>query len=97
VALVHVAAVLDPEVKDARIQAWGHSVHWNEVLAVLRELCPERTFVDDYPESYHLQVSVDQSQSVELMKKWSGKADRSGWTTLKESIVENVRNPYLEA
>lgn len=56
VALVHVAAVLDPEVKNARINSWGISTHWNEILAMFRKLRPKHKFVDDYPEPFHLQV-----------------------------------------
>ncbi|KAK5654695.1 hypothetical protein OQA88_7019 [Cercophora sp. LCS_1] len=96
VALVHVAAVLDPEVKNARLQCWGHSSHWNEILAILRKLRPEKQFVDDYPNPRHLQVSVDQTESVALLKKWSENPDKNGWTSLEESIFENITNPYLE-
>ena len=91
-ALIHVAAILDPEVKNARLQSWGHSVHCNDVLAILRELRPQKKFIDDYPEPCHLKVSVDQSESLALLRKWSGK---DGWTSLEESISENITNPYL--
>jgi flagellar motor component MotA len=96
VALIHVAAVLDPEVNKARIQAWGHSAHWNEILAILRRLRPEKKFVDDYPDAQHLKVSIDQTEAIELLKKWSDKPDKNGWTSLEESIFENITNPYLE-
>ena len=92
VALIHVAAILDPEVKNARLQSWGHSAHWNDILAILRECHPQKKFIDDYPKPYHLKVSVDQSESLALLRKWSGK---DGWTPLKDSISENITNPYL--
>jgi hypothetical protein len=92
VALIHVAAILDPEVTNARLQSWGHSTHWNDILTVLRELCPQNRFVDDYPNPNHLKVSVDQSDSIALLRKWSGK---DGWISLKDSISENINNPYL--
>lgn len=91
-ASLHVAAILDPDVKNARLQSWGHSVHWNDVLAILRERRPEKTFIDDYPKTYHLKVSVDQSESLALLKKW---ASKDGWTPLEESVAENIMNPYL--
>ncbi|KAI1817709.1 putative aldehyde reductase 2 [Poronia punctata] len=93
VALIHVAAILDPKVKNARLQSWGHSAHWNEFLAILRELRPQKKFIDDYPNPYHLKVAVDQSDSLALLSKWAG---RDGWTSLKESIAANINNPYLE-
>jgi len=92
VALIHIAAVLDPEVKNARLQSWGHSAHWNDVLAILRERCPQKKFIDDYPKPYYLKVSVDQSESLALLRKWS---DKDGWTSLEDSISENITNPYL--
>ncbi|SPO01190.1 related to NADPH-dependent aldehyde reductase [Cephalotrichum gorgonifer] len=96
VALIHVAAVLDPEVKSARLQCWGHSAHWNEVLSIMRRLRPQKKFVDGYPDLYHLEVSLDQTESLTLLKKWSDKPDRNGWTSLEDSIFENITNPYLE-
>ncbi|PVI03967.1 putative aldehyde reductase 2 [Periconia macrospinosa] len=92
-ALLHVAAVLDPQVKNARLQSWGHSAHWNDFLAILRELRPQKTFVADYPVPYHIKVTVDQSDSVALLKKWGG---QDGWTSLKDSIAENINTPYLD-
>jgi hypothetical protein len=96
VALIHVAAVLDPDVKNARLQCWGHSAHWNEILAILRKLRPQKDFVGDYPELHHIRVSVDQTESFALMKKWSNDSGKNGWTALEDSIVENITNPYLE-
>ncbi|KAK3353822.1 putative aldehyde reductase 2, partial [Lasiosphaeria hispida] len=96
VALIHVAAVLDPEVKNARLQSWGHSAHWNEILSILRKLRPQKKFVDDYPNPHHLKVSLDQTESVALLKKWSDKPDKNGWTSLEDSVFENITNPYLE-
>lgn len=96
-ALIHVAALLDPEVRNARIQSWGHSAHWNEVLSVLRKLRPGKKFVDDYPDLYHIQVSLDQTESEALLNKWSENAGKRGWTSLEDSIFENITNSFLEA
>lgn len=92
-AAIHVAAVLDPEVKNARLQAWGWPAHWNEVLAILRKLRPQKKFVDDYPDPYHIKVSLDQSDAIALLKKWTGK---DGWTSLEDSILESITNPYFD-
>jgi nucleoside-diphosphate-sugar epimerase len=96
VALLHVAAALDPDVKNARLQAWGHSANWNEILAILRELRPNKKFVDDYPDPHHLRVSIDQAESVALLNKWRQRRGKGGWTSLEDSIFENITNPYLE-
>jgi hypothetical protein len=92
IASIHVAAILDPEVKNARLQSWGRSVHWNDILALLRKCRSQERFVDDYPKPYHLQVSVDQSESLALLEKWSGK---DGWASLEDSVSENINNSYL--
>ncbi|KAF5631174.1 aldehyde reductase 2 [Fusarium tjaetaba] len=91
VALIHVAAILDPEVKDARLQTWGHKAHWNDFLPILRELRPQRKFIDDYPETFYLKVSTDQSEPVALLKKWAGQED---WKPLRQIITEAINNPY---
>ena len=91
-ASIHIAAILDPGAKNARLQSWGHSAHWNDVLAIMRKLRPQKKFIDDYPSPYHVKVSVDQSDSITLLRKWAGK---DGWTSLEDSIAENINNPYL--
>ncbi|KAH7200972.1 hypothetical protein BKA60DRAFT_612593 [Fusarium oxysporum] len=90
VALIHVAALLDPEVKDARLQTWGHKAHWNDFLPILRELRPQRKFIPDYPETFYLKLSTDQSESVALLKKWAG---QDGWKPLRQIITEAINNP----
>ncbi|KAF6513776.1 hypothetical protein HZS61_007101 [Fusarium oxysporum f. sp. conglutinans] len=90
VALIHVAALLDPEVKDARLQTWGHKAHWNDFLPILRELRPQRKFIPEYPETFYLKLSTDQSESVALLKKWAG---QDGWKPLRQIITEAINNP----
>ncbi|KAI3579953.1 hypothetical protein IWW34DRAFT_819170 [Fusarium oxysporum f. sp. albedinis] len=90
VALIHVAALLDPDVKDARLQTWGHKAHWNDFLPILRELRPQRKFIPDYPETFYLKLSTDQSESVALLKKWAG---QDGWKPLRQIIAEAINNP----
>lgn len=92
IALLHIAAILDPETKNARLHSWGHSSNWNEFLAILRELRPEKEFIDDYPDPYYLTISADQSEPVALLKKWAG---QDGWRPLKQSITEGVESRYF--
>jgi hypothetical protein len=91
VALLHVAAILDPEVKNTRLPAWGHNAHWNEFLPILRELRPQREFIPDYPKTWHLKILTDQSESEALLKKWAG---QDGWKLLRQIITEAINNPY---
>ncbi|EEY16690.1 aldehyde reductase [Verticillium alfalfae VaMs.102] len=92
VAAIHVAAILDPEIKNARLQTWGHSSNWNEFFAVLREIRPHREFPADYPDPYFFPALTDQSKSIAILKKW---ASQDGWKPLKDSLRETVENPYF--
>lgn len=92
IALLHVAAVLDPDVKNARLQAWGHSRHWNDLLAVLRKLRPQKEFIADYPSRSLLTISTDFSDSFALLEKW---AEQDGWRSLESSIAEGINSSYF--
>ncbi|RGP78669.1 hypothetical protein FLONG3_3206 [Fusarium longipes] len=48
VAVVHVAAAVDPEVRGKRIQVLAGSFNWNDALEILRNTYPERQFVDNF-------------------------------------------------
>ena len=93
IALLHVAAILDPQAKNARLHSWGHSSNWNEFLAVLREIRPQRDFIADYPDPYYVTISTDQSPSLALLEKW---ASQKGWRLLKSSIIESIESPYFQ-
>ncbi|KAK3687981.1 hypothetical protein B0T22DRAFT_498222 [Podospora appendiculata] len=87
VALLHLAAILDPSVKNARLQAWGHACNWNDMLTILRKLCPTHEFVPDLPNLQQLNLSTDFSQPFALLERWAG---QDGWRALDETIAENV-------
>ncbi|KAH8816908.1 hypothetical protein F5884DRAFT_873743 [Xylogone sp. PMI_703] len=87
VALLHVAAVLDPEVKNQRIHAWGAPFNWNDLLAIMRKLRPAHKFIDDIPNLGQMLGTVDDSLGLKLLKKWNGQA---GWTSLEQGIRENI-------
>ncbi|KAL1858997.1 hypothetical protein VTK73DRAFT_7715 [Phialemonium thermophilum] len=91
VALLHVAAALDPTVDNARIQAWAQPFNWNDILAILRKLYPNRTFVDDLPglpDKSEVQLTTDVSEALALLKKWGG---QDGWISLEETVADSVR------
>ncbi|KAJ5376514.1 hypothetical protein N7509_013400 [Penicillium cosmopolitanum] len=87
-ALLHVAAALDPEIKNERLFSWGESCTWNEILALMRAVAPGRKFVDDLP-GERLKLTADDRKSLDLLKRWTG---REGWTPLKETITDNMTN-----
>ena len=90
-ALLHVAAVLDPECRGARLQAWGEYCNMNDILAVLRKLYSNRTFMDNFSNQTKLEVTFDGKQQLALLKKWGG---QDGWTTLEQSVAEEAEGVY---
>ncbi|CAI6340636.1 unnamed protein product [Periconia digitata] len=88
VALLHVAAILDPKVQNARLQAWAQFCNWNDILAIMRKAVPDREFIDDLPNLAMLSLSTDLSEPLALLKKWGGQDD---WISLEDTITDNVR------
>ncbi|KAF6807688.1 hypothetical protein CMUS01_14063 [Colletotrichum musicola] len=88
VALLHVAAALDPECNGARLQAWGEYCNMNDMLAVLRVLYPDRKFMDDFPNQTKLEITTDFDQQLALLKKWGG---QDGWTPMDESVADEMK------
>jgi hypothetical protein len=83
-----VAAILDPTVEGMRFQAWATHCNWNDMLSIMRKLCPQRTLVDDLPNLTQLGVSTDCTAALALLKKW---ANQDGWRSLEETVADSVR------
>lgn len=91
VALLHVAAVLDPDVKNERIQAWGHKCNWNDILAAMRKLRPQHKLVSDFPNLGSQNISTDSTLPLALLKKWG---NEDGWRSLEKTVADNLM--YVE-
>jgi hypothetical protein len=89
VALMHVAAVLDPEVSHRRIHAGAQPFNWNDILSIMRNLYQENEFVNDLPNMGQLIGTVDDGLGLQLMKKWGGQEE---WTVLVEGIKQNLED-----
>ncbi|KAL7919027.1 hypothetical protein ACQKWADRAFT_330074 [Trichoderma austrokoningii] len=87
VALLHVAAILDPEATNARLHAWGHKCNTNDLLTIMRKHYPQDKFIDDLDNQTVLSTSAEFSEPLALLGKW---ADQDGWRPLEDSTVENV-------
>ncbi|EHK25099.1 uncharacterized protein TRIVIDRAFT_33143 [Trichoderma virens Gv29-8] len=87
VAVLHVAAILDEDTKEERIQAWAAPFNWNDVLAIMRRLYPTHKFVDDFPEPATFSTTTDDSVALKLLKKW---AQQDGWKSLEDGIRETI-------
>ncbi|KAK3387827.1 putative aldehyde reductase 2 [Podospora didyma] len=96
VALLHVAAILDPDTKSSRLQAWGYPTTWNDWLPILRRLRPDHKFMPDMPDVPYLTISTDESESLALLKKWDVGREE-GWTSLEQTIKDNLKGGYYES
>ncbi|KAJ4312873.1 hypothetical protein N0V84_009727 [Fusarium piperis] len=87
VAVIYVAATIDPDVKDSRIQVLARSLNWNECLAVLRTAYPTVEFPDDFiPGNPTLTYNIEQDIALGLLQKWAGR----DWISLDRSITEMI-------
>ncbi|KAH8172087.1 NAD dependent epimerase/dehydratase family protein [Sarocladium implicatum] len=92
IAFIHVGAVLDPEVQNERLQAWGRSLNWNIFLQELRKLRPQKQWIEDFPEPGFLDITTDQKIAEALLQKWGQKS----WTPLEQTLADNLNNPYFQ-
>ena len=89
VAVLHVAAVLDPEIKGERLFASsGEPFNLNIGLSILRRLNPDVRFMDDLPNQTPCLITLEDEQHLlELLKKWGG---LDGWGSLERVFRESV-------
>ena len=85
-ALLHVASLIDPDVENERIIGFAEPYNWNDILAVLRKLCPEKTFPEDLKDCPRDLMKIPTERGAELLRKFG----RNGWTGLEESVKENI-------
>ncbi|KAK0944929.1 hypothetical protein LTR29_003520 [Friedmanniomyces endolithicus] len=84
-ARLHVAALINPSCAGKRIFAFARPFTWNDVLAIFRNMYPERKFRDDIEVGRDLS-EVPNQEAEELLRKHYG----HGWTSLEESVKANV-------
>lgn len=85
-ARLQVSALIDPDVENERILAFAYPYNWNDILACLRKLYPDKTFSEDIPNAPRDLSTLDNSRGAELLRAHG----RDGWTSLEESIKENT-------
>jgi hypothetical protein len=87
-AKLHLAALTMPEEAPigSRIFGFGYPYNWNDVLAVLRKLYPNKTFIDDLPDLGRDLSHVPNQSANELLKKIKG---GKGFTSLEESVRDS--------
>jgi nucleoside-diphosphate-sugar epimerase len=88
-AKLHVAALIDPACDGQRIYAFAQPYNWNDILAIFRKLKPSESFLEDREQGRNLS-EVPNDVAEELLKKHYG----HGWTSLEESIRQNVGSVF---
>ncbi|KKZ68352.1 hypothetical protein EMCG_05972 [[Emmonsia] crescens] len=83
-ALVHVAALIYADVRAERLFAFAHPYNWNDILAVMRKLYPDREFIDDLPDLGRDLSKITNQGAEDLLRRISG----SGWAGFEETIKE---------
>ncbi|KAH6971139.1 hypothetical protein BKA56DRAFT_495583 [Ilyonectria sp. MPI-CAGE-AT-0026] len=87
VAVMHVAAALDPNVEGRRIQVLAKSFNWNDCLEILRKAYPNRKFVDNFlTGDPTLVYKIENDIAPSLMQKWAGR----DWISLETTIGETM-------
>ncbi|PNP85405.1 hypothetical protein FNYG_01234 [Fusarium nygamai] len=87
VAVIYVAATIDPDVKGARVPALAEAFNWNNALAIMRKAYPEEDFEDDFvPGNPVLSYKIENDIAPELLQKWAGRE----WISLEKGITETI-------
>lgn len=84
-ALLHVAALLHPDVQSERIFGFAEPKNANAMLKLYKGLYPSRKFAEEDPEEGEdLAVVVERDRAEELLGWIAGKK----WTRMKDSLKE---------
>lgn len=87
-ALLHVAAVIHPDVQSERVFAFAAPVNADEVLAILRQLYPSRSFPDNFRAEQDCSEIEPRKRAEALLRDMG----RDGWTSLADSIRRNTED-----
>ncbi|TPX14549.1 uncharacterized protein E0L32_005241 [Thyridium curvatum] len=87
VALLHAAALLDPNVNSARLQAWNSPFNWRDVAAIIHRLYPDSRVITDVEDSPRPTLTADTEEPLRLLKAWGG---RDGFRSLEEAVKDTV-------
>ena len=83
---IHLGALLDKDTRNERIWAAAGPFTLSDILAIFRKHHPDRAVADDTKLS-EATISIDQPLGLALLKKQG----RSGYTSLEECVLDNVR------
>lgn len=85
-ARLHVAALVNSDVRNERLFGCAEAWNWNDVLAAFRKAYPDKKFLDDM--DFGRDVSKWPSErGREILEKTFGQAH---WVSLEDSVKVNV-------
>lgn len=88
-AKLHVAALVDEDIKNERISAYGFPYNWNLVLGILRKLSPNHKFPEDMDDdSKDLSRILPRERAEDILKKHYG----AGFTSIEDTLKANVQH-----
>jgi hypothetical protein len=74
-------------VQNERLFTFAYPYNWNDILAILRKLHPDRKFIDDIPDLGRDLSEVTNERAEELLKRWSG----HGWINLEQTVEQSIQ------
>ncbi|OPB42787.1 hypothetical protein A0O28_0084230 [Trichoderma guizhouense] len=92
VALLHVAALLDPSIEGARLPAWGYEFNWNDILKILRQLDPGKALPAALDNPGGFNGTADVAHAKHALKRWGGQDD---FISLKKGVIDTLNGPSV--
>ncbi|KAK4069195.1 hypothetical protein Trihar35433_5774 [Trichoderma harzianum] len=89
-ARLHVAALLDPKIKEERIFAFAQEYNWTDVLDILRKLRPNRQFpLNPENEGRDYTQVAPRDKAKKILQDFFGQPD---WVSLEESLAAGIED-----
>ncbi|KAL6788049.1 hypothetical protein J3E68DRAFT_439954 [Trichoderma sp. SZMC 28012] len=92
VALLHVAALLDPSIEGARLPAWGYEFNWNDILKILQQLDPGKALPAALDKPGEFNGTADVAQAKHALKGWGGQDD---FISLEKGVIDTLNGPSV--
>ncbi|KAK4103023.1 NAD(P)-binding protein, partial [Parathielavia hyrcaniae] len=94
VALLHIAAIFDPEIVGQRLHAWGSYRNWNDAIEILNEYDPEsqdkRSFFG-HDGAVCGQLYTRAPEVRQMLQRWKGTdSSQPCWKPFEKTICESV-------
>ena len=80
-ARLHVAALIDPTCNGQRVFAFAFPFTWNDLLAIMRKVNPEKKFIEDRDAGQDLS-EIPNEEAESLLRKHYG----HGFTPVEETV-----------